>query len=104
LSQIEKEAFSGAGLVEIILSASVEVLGEGCFARSRSLSSVTFESGSRLSRIEEWLFCQTGLVEMIIPASVEVLGENCFYECISLSSVTFASGSKLSRMDKRPEH
>jgi hypothetical protein len=35
-------------LVEIILPSSVEVLNEGCFTECESLSSVTFESSSRL--------------------------------------------------------
>jgi hypothetical protein len=40
-------------LVEIVIPSSVEMLGERCFSGCRSLSSITFESGSRLSRIEE---------------------------------------------------
>jgi hypothetical protein len=82
-------------LIEIIIPSSVEVLGEKCFYECRSLSLVTFESGSRLSRIEKLAFYRTGLIEIIIPSSVEVLGDGCFYECRSLSSVTFESGSKL---------
>jgi hypothetical protein len=39
-------------LVDIILPSSVEVLGDFCFAEYESLSSVTFESGSRLLGIE----------------------------------------------------
>jgi hypothetical protein len=42
LSRIEKYAFNGTGLVEIILPASVEMLGESCFYDCGSLSSVTF--------------------------------------------------------------
>jgi hypothetical protein len=70
-------AFYQAGSVEIILPASVEVLGEECLPECSSLSSVTFESGSRLSRIESGAFTGTGLIEIILPASIEVLGENC---------------------------
>jgi hypothetical protein len=51
LSRIEVRAFSQAGLVEIILSASIEVLGEGCFSKCKSCSSVTFEQKSRLRRV-----------------------------------------------------
>jgi hypothetical protein len=94
LSQIEKEAFYGTGLIEIIIPASIEFLGERCFAKCKSLSSITFESGSRLSRIEAGAFYRTGLIEIIIPASVEFLGERCFSDCRSLSSITFESGSK----------
>jgi hypothetical protein len=61
-------------LVEIILPASVEILGELCFSECRSLSSVTCETGSRLSGIAEWAFRETQLVEIVIPSSVKVQG------------------------------
>jgi hypothetical protein len=51
-SCIEKDVFFGTGLVEIILPLSRDLLGEGCFYECKSLSSVTLESGSKLSRIE----------------------------------------------------
>jgi hypothetical protein len=100
LSRIEKQAFSQTGLIEIILPSSIEVLDEGCFSNCRSLSSVTFESGSRLSRIEKKAFSQTGLIEIILPSSVEVLGEKCFADCRLLSSITFESGSRLREVGK----
>jgi hypothetical protein len=78
LPRIDAMAFSGTGLIELILPASVEVLGDGCFSECKSLSSIIFESGSKLSRIEKWAFCQTGLIEIILPVSVEVLSEACF--------------------------
>jgi hypothetical protein len=56
LSRMESGTFSLGGLVEIILPASVEVLGEYCFYSCTLLSSVIFESGSRLSRIEKSAF------------------------------------------------
>jgi hypothetical protein len=68
-------------LVKIIRPASVEVLGEWCLAVAASLSSVGFESGSRLSRIEKQAFIRTGLIEIIIVALVEVLRESCFSWC-----------------------
>jgi hypothetical protein len=70
------------------------------FFECRSLSSVTFESGSKLSRIEKEAFSGTSLVEIIFPGSVEVLCERCFDECKSLSSVKFESGSKLCEMSQ----
>jgi hypothetical protein len=49
LSRIEKQAFGWTGLIEIILPSSVEILSEECLYWCKSLSSVTFESGSILS-------------------------------------------------------
>jgi hypothetical protein len=68
-------------------------LGGGYFFEWGSLSSVTFESGSRLSRIEMEAFKRTDLVEITLPASVEVLGEKSFSDCGLLSSIRFESQS-----------
>jgi hypothetical protein len=81
-------------LIEMIVPASIEFLGFECFSLCKSLSSIIFESGSRLSRIEARAFYETGLIEMIVPASIEFLGLECFSNCTSLSSITFESGSK----------
>jgi hypothetical protein len=72
------KAFYKIGLVEIIVPASVEVLGANCFSECESFSSGRFESGSRLSHIEKWAFRGTDFIEIILPSSVEVLGEECF--------------------------
>jgi hypothetical protein len=61
-----------------MIPSSVEMLGECCFVRCGSLTSLTFESGSRLSRIESSAFRVAGLIEIIVPSSVEVLAEECF--------------------------
>jgi hypothetical protein len=78
----------------------------------KSLSRVTFASGSCLKRIEERAFSEcTRLQEIEIPASVEVLCEECFgpardglgkmiASCESLSRVTFAPGSCLKRIER----
>jgi hypothetical protein len=95
LSGIEKQVLAVTGLIEIIIPASVEILGEECFAMSASLSRVIFESGSRLSRIEKAAFRGTALVEIAIPVSVEVINMSCFDECRSLSSIIVESGSRL---------
>jgi hypothetical protein len=47
-------------LVAIIIPALVEVLGKDCFSLCKSLSSVTFESGSRLSKRFENALIQSG--------------------------------------------
>jgi hypothetical protein len=47
-----KSISNSSSLRSICLPASVEFLGEHSFSHCRSLSSFTFESGSKLSRIE----------------------------------------------------
>jgi hypothetical protein len=65
-----------------------------------SLSTVTFESGSKLSSIDKSAFqyCRS-LSSICIPSSVEKVGKHCFDGCESLSAVTLESGSKLSPID-----
>jgi hypothetical protein len=60
-------------LKSIIIPKSVEVLCKECFSNCKSLTSITFESDSRLQRIEERAFAGTGLKSIIVPSSVEVL-------------------------------
>jgi dextranase len=72
---MEESTFQGSGLPGIVLPSSVEVLGEWCFSGCPSLTSITFESGSKLQRIEESAFKGSGLLSIEIPSSVEVLGE-----------------------------
>jgi hypothetical protein len=79
----------------IIIPASVEAICKACFANCGSLTSVTFESSSKLQRIEESVFQWSGLTAIIIPASVEVLCKECFSYCRSLASIEFELGSTL---------
>jgi hypothetical protein len=73
------------------------MLGKYCFSECKSLSTVTFESGSQLSSIAESAFWYcSSLSSIFIPSSVEMLGKYCFQGCDSLSTVTFESGSQLS--------
>jgi hypothetical protein len=39
-------------LIEMVIPASVEIMGANCFAECRSLSSIIYESGSRLGELE----------------------------------------------------
>jgi hypothetical protein len=81
--------------------SGIEVICQKCFSDCKSLASVTFESGSRLSRLEKSAFSQSGLHSIHFPASIEVICESCFSNCKSLESVTFESGSRLSRLEKK---
>jgi hypothetical protein len=70
-----------------------------CFSYCQSLSSIIFESNSRLTRIESELFSSSSLQSIIIPRNVKILGSECFSKCGSLSSITFESNSRLSRIE-----
>jgi hypothetical protein len=78
-----------SGVRSIHLPASVTVIGEACFCRCGSLTSITFESRSQLSQLAKEAFYESGLTSIHLPASVTVIGESCFSDCGSLASITF---------------
>jgi hypothetical protein len=79
----------------VVITASVSILGEHCFAGIKSLQFVRFEPTSRVTRIEEAAFRFSGLKGIVIPATVTVLCRECFYWCSFLTSVNFELGSQL---------
>jgi hypothetical protein len=86
----------------VSLNCNIEIIGSGCFLACISVSSLTFESGSRLTRIESRAFSYCLELEaIVVPASVTVLCAECFARCRSLSSLIFEPGSKLSRIEAR---
>jgi hypothetical protein len=86
--------YSCSSLSWIRLPSSVRELGG--FEECRSLSSVDFEIGSRLSSIAACAFegCSS-LSSIRIPSSVEQVRYPAFKDCRTLSSVEFELGSKL---------
>jgi hypothetical protein len=82
-----------------VIPSSVELLGLSCFSGCQLLSSITFESNSRLARIESETFSYSSLRSIVIPSNVEILGSKCFYACQSLSSITFELPSRLTRIE-----
>jgi hypothetical protein len=83
----------------IIISSDIEILGSSCFSSCKSLSSISFESNSRLNRIESNAFSSSSLKSISIPRNVEILGSSCFSDCKSLSSISFESNSRLNRIE-----
>jgi hypothetical protein len=104
LTRIESEAFSSSSLQSILIPRNVEIIGSQCFADCKSLSSITFESSSRLTRIESAAFYGSSLQSILIPSNVEILESKCFSTCKSLSSITFESDSHLTRIESEVFH
>ncbi|WP_461254901.1 leucine-rich repeat domain-containing protein [Treponema sp. R80B11-R83G3] len=93
-------AFSQTTITSITIPASVIRIGAHAFSACTTLSSVTFESGSKLQIIGGAAFnADSQLTSITIPASVEELHSCVFYSCPKLISVTFASGSNITFFD-----
>ena len=92
-------------LKNITIPASVETIGESCFANCYELESVTFEEGSKLTAIGDNAFdCCEALKSITIPASVETIGQYCFGWCSALESVTYEEGSELTAIEGHAFH
>jgi hypothetical protein len=100
LEQIGECAFSGSGLISIVIPPSIVFLTKELFYECESLESVRFEDGSRLEWIEERAFARSGLKSIEIPSSVVVLGRESFRSCKLLKSVAFGIGCRLERIDR----
>jgi hypothetical protein len=79
----------------IPICSDIEILGSSCFSFCKSLSSVLFESHSRLRSIESHAFSWSSLTSIEIPRNVEIVESSCFCQCTSLSSISFESNSRL---------
>jgi hypothetical protein len=66
---------------KIEISSQIEIFGSKCFLRCESLSSITFESNSRLTWIESKAFFESSLQSILIPNNVEIIGSYYFSSC-----------------------
>jgi hypothetical protein len=88
----------------ITICSDIEILASRCFSFCDLLSSISFESNSRLLRIDSHGFTCSSLHSIEIPRNVEILGSSCFYNCKSLSSISFESNSRLIRIESEAFH
>lgn len=93
---IGEDAFGYSGLTSIVIPARVAAVGglsRGTFRNNTSLTSVTFEKGSKIAVIPAELFnyC-TALKSIHLPATVTEIGLNAFIYCESLVAVTIEEG------------
>jgi hypothetical protein len=70
-----------------------------CFPGEKSLSSISFESDSRLRLIESNVFSCGCHESIVIPRSVKIHSEASFDNNYALSSVSFESNSVLRRIE-----
>jgi hypothetical protein len=106
---VEKGKFKSPSINSVVYSnpgrvwfdGSIPILPHRLFRTSPRLSSVSFESNSRLLRIGSEAFSESSLRSILIPRNVEILCSDCFSSCKSLFSVSFESDSRLTRIESR---
>lgn len=104
-------AFRSCKITSIHISASVETIGESLFRDCRSLETVTFADGCKISVIPDYTFTNCSSLKAVrIPAAVTEISSKIdpdnsysstytpFNGCTSLKSITFESGSQLTKI------
>jgi hypothetical protein len=93
-SAISARMFLGSlSLILVYIPSSVTILRRSCFNECHSLSTLTFESNSKLYRIEAEAFqgCSS-LKSICIPASVQMIDGSAFIDS-GISKITIAEGN-----------
>jgi hypothetical protein len=82
---------------DVLITKRFSEIGERCFCCVTGVSTIRFESGSRISVFPVAAFAICGVLKSIsIPATVEVISADCFCGCMQLNTVTFETGSRVS--------
>ena len=89
LDTIMNSTFSGCTmLTEVTVPRNVSCIDEQGFINARSLKTVTFEEGSRLTSLGERAFLDCYALESLdLPNTVTSIGSTCFYSCSSLKTI-----------------
>ena len=89
VTAIGTNAFSGSGIKSVAIPAGVETLPAGAFENCKSLATVTFAEGSKLTIMQDWVFkgC-SALKSIALPASLTVIGNYAFADCSAVTAIT----------------
>jgi hypothetical protein len=86
----------------VLIPAGIEVIGPGSCSRSRWITEIVFESGTRLKEIGQAAFAECGQLRVfIVPSSVETIGDRCFEDCHNMTTITFGDSARLKRIGER---
>lgn len=79
-----------SSLTEVILPASLEIIGTRAFENCSSLKSITLHEG--LTTIRSGAFAGCGLVKVHLPSTINYIGDYAFQGCRSLESLNIPVG------------
>lgn len=97
LTTIGEQAFTGTSIGSVTFPNTVTTLGFQAFKNCKSLSSITWNSGSQLNVIGESAFMDDIILTSVaFPVSVKTIKKNAFNHCTSLSSAIFICHSTTS--------
>ena len=94
--QITKESVKTAELTEMLLDSDIDFLSfmtkvpEGCFAKIKSLTSITIPESIQLIEDKAFSWC-SNLESVKLANSITRIGEGAFYLCTSLKNIDLPS-------------
>lgn len=92
ITALGANSFKGRQITSVRLPATLNMLGEMCFADCASLRTVTIPRDCVLTRIEDYCFSGCALLgEIVIPAQVKNIGLCAFEGCDALARAEFLS-------------
>jgi hypothetical protein len=88
---------------EVTVSREIEAISAECFSLCKSIVSVRFESGSKISMLGRSAFCLCDFQESIhIPSSIRAISESCFSDCSKLRNLVFEFDCNISNEGEFP--
>jgi hypothetical protein len=85
---------------QLLIGSNIEVIDANAF-RSRAVSAVLFESGTRLMEIGWGAFAKCPRLKAFnVPESVEIIGAHCFEDCTNMERIEFEGSARLKRISE----
>ena len=90
ITNIGKCAFQGCERINtLVIPASVQVIGDSAFSQCFGITSITFESSSKLHTIGSSAFSGCTRVKSLnIPNGVKHVAQNTFFNCVDLEIIS----------------
>ena len=79
----------------------MEVIGEKCFQRCRTLTIVNFGEGSKLRELGGHAFEYSMIKKIVFPPTLQTIGEYCFSMCRDLKEIQFQEEGSLTTIGER---
>lgn len=88
LTEIGQSAFKSINIITLTIPANVETIGAEAFSSNTQLTTLNFESGSKLETIGDHAFYTAqALTSVEIPDGVTSIGKQAFKSCNKLESI-----------------
>ncbi|MBR2970959.1 MAG: leucine-rich repeat protein [Clostridia bacterium] len=96
---IEEGAFLYSSVQKLVISGSIEYMGDAAFAYCENLSEIEYKDGATVKEIGHQAFYNcSSLREFTLPAGLTVLGNGSLAESKNLKTINIAAGCNLGEL------